>query len=645
VKDSHGNLLEITKQALLLINVVIFLWAVGPMSIVRAQSSDTWLYPYYDDSDTSSLCSANTTGSADNSSDIGNKMYVIGDSLTIGMRDLGGLQDKLTAKGWNVTKITANSGYSVTDSLPVADSDLAQIQQANVIVVALGTNSSLNVQADTPKEAFMTHITAMLAKFGSKKVFWVNAYVKVSGKTYTGTNSALSTAAESKSITNIDFSNTAQRNPQEFEFAADGIHMTNSGYGSKSDFVVNAVGSPKSATINDGDSSSGQFDPMGLGFPAFPNESAVGPAITSYIKEVEPTSPWLTMPGVGENVGNWIMSESKSRAINPMFIVTSGKVENQYGTSGDAPSYNNFFGIKDGDTYRRFPTPQAGIQYFMDKIKENTQSGQGRYAPAKNLYEYMSIHQTGSIVYPRDDFDPNERDDKPGTKDLYDPHMNVYISWDPARNADNPNPDRRGQYTPLIYYNISVDVINGILGTNLQKDNPQRAGGAPCSGAGTVNINGYSFPLAPQTKAVSGIKPDQTQTTHHDTTPAFDLYSTDSADVYAIYGGVPTKINTNYHDQPGCSSIMFKADDGYYYWYGHLKNVVVQEGVHIASGTKMAQIADKNNFNRECWGGGPHLHIDRGCVIAGVPQTGGEDDCRDPEFIPFLSALYKSLPG
>jgi murein DD-endopeptidase MepM/ murein hydrolase activator NlpD len=247
-------------------------------------------------------------------------------------------------------------------------------------------------------------------------------------------------------------------------------------------------------------------------------------------------------------------------------------------------------------------------------------------------------------VYPTEDFDPRDVDGKPGTKDLYDPHMDVYVSWDPAKNADNPNPNRRGQYNPILYYNISVDVINSILGTNLPKDNPQRAGGNSCGGNGAISVSGYAFPLEPQSKKVGGIRINQTTTTHHDKTPAFDLFSTDSADVYAIYGGIPTKITTDYHGQPGCSTIMFKADDGFYYWYGHLKNVTVAQGVHVAAGTKMAEIADKANFNSECWGGGPHLHIDRGCVENGVPQTAGRDECRDPDFIPFLSALYATLP-
>lgn len=161
---------------------------------------------------------------------------------------------------------------------------------------------------------------------------------------------------------------------------------------------------------------------------------------------------------------------------------------------------------------------------------------------------------------------------------------------------------------------------------------------------GNVDVSGYSFPLEPQTQAVGGIRVGQTTTTHHDGTPAFDLFSTDSANVYAIYGGTVTNVRTDFNDIPGCSSIQLHADDGFYYWYGHLKNPTVQRNSKVTAGQQIAQIADARGFDTRCWGGGPHLHIDRGCTIAGVPQTGGRDECRDPEFIPFLSKLYETLP-
>jgi murein DD-endopeptidase MepM/ murein hydrolase activator NlpD len=396
----------------------------------------------------------------------------------------------------------------------------------------------------------------------------------------------------------------------------------------------------------------GSYDPLSLRFPAFPDEKALGVAIDEYIRETAPSSPWLTMPGV-PSVGEWLIAESKLRDINPLFVFASGKIENGFGTSGSAPSYNNFFGMKANSTdYRRFATPQEGMQAFMDAVQRNTQSGEGRYAAAQTIYEYFSIHQTGSIVYPGEPFDPGDIDEKKGiTADLYDPSMGVWISWNPNANSGNSNPSERGMYNPLIYYRSNIEAINAVTGMNLNSESPPKPGGSavancPHDAAGRISVNGYAFPLAPQTKAVGGIKVGQTVTAHHDGTPAFDLFSTeDSAPVFAIYGGTAVTINKSYHGVSGCSTIQFQADDGFYYWYGHLKNVSIEEDVHVEAGTQIAEVADAQNFGSDCWGGGPHLHIDRGCTINGEPQRGGLDECRDPEFIPFLSALFETLEG
>lgn len=202
------------------------------------------------------------------------------------------------------------------------------------------------------------------------------------------------------------------------------------------------------------------------------------------------------------------------------------------------------------------------------------------------------------------------------------------------KGSEDPNND---EYTKRI--NSAAGIFNKFSGGA-----PTLASTSSCAG-GIVNTDGYSFPIEPQTKKVTGIKIGQTITNHHDGTPAYDLFSPlSSAKVYALYNGDVVNVSTNYGGVPGCSDIQFKADDGFYYWYGHLKNPVVKAGQRVTSGTTLAQVADSVNFDSRCWGGKPHLHIDRGCTINGVAQRAGRDECRDPNFIPFLSKLYESLP-
>jgi murein DD-endopeptidase MepM/ murein hydrolase activator NlpD len=189
-----------------------------------------------------------------------------------------------------------------------------------------------------------------------------------------------------------------------------------------------------------------------------------------------------------------------------------------------------------------------------------------------------------------------------------------------------------------------MDEILGVSLTKLKNlDDPSElTNGTPTSpgGSGLVSADGYAFPLEPQTKAVGGIN-----NSHHDGTPAFDLFSsTPDPEVYAISDGTVDTVNTNFNDVRGCTSIQFRSVDGFWYWHGHLKNPVVQRGDVVRAGDKLAEVADAS-FGSRCVGGAPHLHIDRGCVRNGVPQRGGTDACRDPDFIPFLRSIWEGLPN
>jgi hypothetical protein len=186
---------------------------------------------------------------------------------------------------------------------------------------------------------------------------------------------------------------------------------------------------------------------------------------------------------------------------------------------------------------------------------------------------------------------------------------------------------------------------------------------------GSVNVNGYAFPLAPQTKKDYGGEPCNAgpstytnkygvsfriQTCHHDGTPAADIMDGDGGSaVYALTKGTIASTSNCYSMSgdcvPGCSEIQFHADNGtdhYYYWYGHLKNVTVKTGQEVTAGQQIAQTATRE-FGYRCWGGGPHVHIDRGCVNPSnnEPQHGGYVNCREPSFLNDLRAIWEGLPS
>ena len=423
------------------------------------------------------------------------------------------------------------------------------------------------------------------------------------------------------------------------------------------------------ATASNGNVGGG-YDPISLGFPTFPDEGATASAITAYIKAKYPSSPWL---GIDDSIGSWLLIEAKERGVNPLLILSIGKQENGFGTIGgtSVKQYHNYFGIKGSSpidipdsAYAGFGSPSEGITTFMDTVKRNTQGTDRRgYAVVANFYDYLGMHQSGAIAYPGEPLDPFDQSG-PGNKpdgnrqDGWDDSMKAYTSWDIHKNDGPPTAEKyQGKtYNPGIYYTNSVNLINELTGSNLSTT-PTRGPtsgvqGTTCKGdnaGGTVSVNGYAFPLAPQRKIAYGGIPCTKTTCHHDDTPAADLFygsneDTDGEAVYAIIGGT---VQTIGEQDPGwCQSIQLRGSDGYFYWYGHLIDVTVNKGDTVTAGQQMAKVATWTAAHN-CAGtsGRAHLHIDRGCTVNGERQPGGDKTCRDPEFIPFLQALYETLPA
>lgn len=174
---------------------------------------------------------------------------------------------------------------------------------------------------------------------------------------------------------------------------------------------------------------------------------------------------------------------------------------------------------------------------------------------------------------------------------------------------------------------------------------------------GEVNAEGYAWPMDDRKKHSYGTAPCKQRSCHHDGTPAFDLAyggneNTSGKAVFAITSGTIAKQGT-YRGVRGCFSIQFKSDKGngkgsYYYWYGHLQNPRFATGDKVAAGQQIAEVA-RTSLGPVCHGRSsnrppaPHLHIDRGCIQGGVPQTGGGKSCRDPAFVPLMNKLWEGL--
>ena len=237
----------------------------------------------------------------------------------------------------------------------------------------------------------------------------------------------------------------------------------------------------------------------------------------------------------------------------------------------------------------------------------------------------------------------------------------------------------------LIYsWAADQSALPGPTGAAATEETANGVNTVPCTaygGAGIVNADGFAFPLDPQKKRDYttlpctseadappgyhargwvgtyvdryGHRTENLRTCHHDHTPAFDLMygGVEGKFSRAITDGTIVGMGTDYGGVQGCTEIQFQANQGkggMFYWYGHQMKPKVTVGQHVAAGDPISQVATQHgerDYGSACYGGGPHLHIDRGCKNNNnVPQHGGNDECRDPVFMHDLQVIWNSLP-
>ncbi len=121
--------------------------------------------------------------------------WFMGDSLTYGLKDFGGLEEKLTAKGFTPNRVNdrggraihyaggGGSGQEAGTGLEAVDNDAEFIRSSKNIVVALGTND-----ANGTSTTFNAKQEELLNKIKSinpnAKIFWVDVAAVGNGSNY-----------------------------------------------------------------------------------------------------------------------------------------------------------------------------------------------------------------------------------------------------------------------------------------------------------------------------------------------------------------------------------------------------------------------------------------------------------------------------
>lgn len=176
-------------------------------------------------------------GSASGSS---KEIYILGDSLMVGMKNTGGLENKLTQAGWEVKGIEATEGDTIAKAIPKANPG----STTGNIIIALGTNREGNLASQID-----LLINKLRSSSSNAKIYWVNTYSKSSD--YSDVNKTLLEKSTQDNYSIIDWYTEVSKNPSKYSFANDGIHHTSEGYNAKADFLVSQIGSALSVINSD----------------------------------------------------------------------------------------------------------------------------------------------------------------------------------------------------------------------------------------------------------------------------------------------------------------------------------------------------------------------------------------------------------
>jgi lysophospholipase L1-like esterase len=232
--DANGNPLNTTVDPCLLIQSTV--GSVGGYYNSNLLSAD-------DLADSSGNGSSPTTTSSTNAN-----YYQLGDSISVGMSD-GGLAADLAKGNWNVSKIEANTGYSIEGSMPFVQNadtniDKTDVSNAGVIVIELGTNDIYDNQSQIAT-AIQNMVNAIKAINSTAQIYWVNSYSTLL-PAYKTVNAAIAQEATSLGYAVLDWASEAINNPSLFDFNSSdglGVHQaTVAGYQAMSNWLAGQIG-------------------------------------------------------------------------------------------------------------------------------------------------------------------------------------------------------------------------------------------------------------------------------------------------------------------------------------------------------------------------------------------------------------------
>ena len=178
-------------------------------------------------------------------------LFIVGDSLTVGTEAFGSLSAKVSALGtWTNVVMDAKVGRKASLGASVIDKGLNATTTA--LVVALGTNDMIS-KPETWYPRWV--IDEVMQKTRGLPVLWVNVEFSPTGRSDWRArgvrfNRELRLATlRYPNLTIADW-NTAFTPKSKSRFVADGVHLSVSGYRTRSEFLVPAISAFGRAVVN-----------------------------------------------------------------------------------------------------------------------------------------------------------------------------------------------------------------------------------------------------------------------------------------------------------------------------------------------------------------------------------------------------------
>ena len=237
----HAGSLSLTKHYIVTLSSVLLLLFTITKPVFGFSGDQilmhNWQITHYVPND----CSI--SGIQESASTAGNSIYVIGDSLTVGMRDNGQIQSKLETNGWEVKKIQATSGIGISASVDKIEEDKDVVAESDVALVGLGTNDgngNISSKIESLVNKLKEHNSAI-------EIYWIN--VAEGGSVQPATpNKNLADEASELNFTVIDWAKEIKDNPTAYPRAVDNIHHTAAGYDARAAWIVNKLPVPEGGT-------------------------------------------------------------------------------------------------------------------------------------------------------------------------------------------------------------------------------------------------------------------------------------------------------------------------------------------------------------------------------------------------------------